>query len=217
MKFRINHLIAALLISSLPSLAGAAENAQPTTAAPAPAPAPAPASAQPTTKPLSGLSLLETPKAAQPQQVRIGYVDIPRVGTESKAGQASLAKAKERQTKLQNQIETKRKQLDKQKAALEAKAAAMSPGQREAKAKEFRKRVEEFQKFGMNADKELQALQEEINRKLFESIEQAATEVGKNKGLALVMIKRDLLYLADGVDAQDITEDIIKLLNADKK
>ncbi|MBI2353763.1 MAG: OmpH family outer membrane protein [Deltaproteobacteria bacterium] len=149
--------------------------------------------------------------AAQP--VRIGYVDINRIAGESALGKSSQAQAKERQGKFQARIETKRKQLDKQKAALEAKFATLTPPQREAKAKEFQKKVEEFQKFVMDAEKELQNIQEGLSKALFEAIEQAAAEYGKANGLALVVVKRELLYLASGVDSRDVTEGILALLN----
>ena len=116
---------------------------------------------------------------------------------------------------LQGQIEAKRKQLDKQKSAIEAKLKTLTPPQREAKAKEFQKKVEEFQKFGMNAEKELQTRQEEFSVKLFKAIEQASADLGKAKGLSLVVVKRELLYLGSGVDAQDVTDDVIKKI--DKK
>ncbi len=211
MSLCIKKLLTALLLCALPALAIAAESAQPADGSSKTAPTQtAPAA---TTSPAP--TVAELPKAQQP--VRIGYVDIARIGSESKLGKTSLTKAKDKQAKFQSQIEGKRKQLDKQKSALEAKFASLTPQQRETKAKEFQKKVEEFQKFGMNAEKELQSLQEEVQKKLFEAIEQAAVECGKNKGLALVVIKRELLYMADGVDAQDVSDDIIALLNAKNK
>ena len=50
--------------------------------------------------------------------------------------------------------------------------------------------------------------------KLFKAVEQASAELGKAKGLALVIVKRELLYLGSGVDAQDVTADIIALIDA---
>jgi outer membrane protein len=155
-----------------------------------------------------------TAAVAQPA-TRFGQVDVARVASESetaKAGQAQLAELKK---KLQTQIETKRKQLEKQKASLEEKLKSLTPQQREAKAKEFQKKVEEFQKFGMNAEKELQAKSEEFSEKLFKAIEQVSAEVGKAKDLALVVIKRELLFRNSNVDELDVTQDVIKKI--DKK
>jgi len=142
-------------------------------------------------------------------------VDIARIAAESETGKSEQAKIGDLKKKLQGQIEAKRKLLDKQKAAIEAKINTLTAQQREAKAKDFQKKVEEFQKFGMNAEKQLQARQEEFSDKLFKAIEQASAEIAKAKGLALVVIKRELLYLGSGVDAQDVTDDVIRQI--DKK
>lgn len=227
-------ILLALLICSLPSLGGAAEKAPTATetktaaplqtvvpAQPAPvvpltsspdqlpaAPALTPAAAAP------ALTLLpKATEAPKPQQLKLGYVDIARVGAESSLGKASAAQAKQKQEKFQAQLQAKRKQLDKQKAALEAQFPTLNPTQKEAKAKEFQKKVESFQKFGMGAEKELQTLQEDLGKAFNEAIEQAAMEYGKSNGLALVVVKREMLYLSSEVDVQDVSEGIIKLMN----
>lgn len=145
--------------------------------------------------------------------VKLGYADMAKISAESSLGKASQAQVKAKQEKLQHQVQSRRKQLDKQKASIEATIASLSPAQRESKAKEFQKKVEAFQKFAMNAEKELQTLQEGLSKSLYESIEQASVEYGKANNLALVVIKRELLYLANGVDAQDVSDGIIKLMN----
>jgi len=156
-----------------------------------------------------------TDGATAQQSTHLGHVDLARIAAESETGKAGQSQLADLKKKLQNQIEARRKQLDKQKTAIEAKLKTLSPQQREAKAKEFQKKVEEFQTFGINAEKQLQARQEEFSGKLFKAIEQASADLGKAKGLALVVIKRELLYLGSGVDAQDVTDEVIKKI--DKK
>lgn len=165
--------------------------------------------------PQDALSPAQKPLEASPaqQSTRLGHVDIARIAAESETGKAGQAQLIELKKKFQDQLETKRKQLDKQKSAIEAKLKALTAEQREAKGKEFQKKVEEFQKFGMNAEKELQTRQEEFSDKLFKAIEQASAELGKAKGLALVLIKRELLYLGSGVDAQDVTDGVITIID----
>ncbi len=155
---------------------------------------------------------VEAPKM-QPV-VKLGYADMAKISSESSLGKASQAQAKAKQEKLQAQVQAKRKQLDKQKSAIEATIASLTPAQREAKAKDFQKKVEAFQKFGTSAEKEFQALQEGLSKSLYEAIEQASVEYGKANNLALVVVKRELLYLANGVDAQDVSDGIIKLMDA---
>lgn len=204
MKRPLRLILFTLLTCVLATSAGAEEPA-----AIKPAPLPAAPQALPTSaqKPAEAVSIQHS--------THLGHVDIMRIGSESETGKAGQAELVEMEKRLRAKIEAKEKQLEKLKASIEAKLKTLTPAQREAKAKEFQKKVEEFQKFGMNAKKEFQAKQDEFSDKLFKAVEQASAEVGKAKGLALVVIKRELLYLANGVDAQDVTDDVIKKI--DKK
>lgn len=200
-------VLLALLICSLPTLGVAAESAPAAEVLKTPAPVQA-------APPADAAAAKKTPVSVKvAQSLRLGYADIARISTESALGKATKAQAKAKQEKLQAQLQTKEKHLVKQQDALKAKMASLAPAQREAKSKEFQKKVEEFQKFGQKAGQELQTLQEELSKTLFDTIEQAAVEYGKANGLSLVVIKRELLYLADGVDAQDVSDGIIKKMD----
>jgi len=207
MHVSIKKVLLALLICSLPSLGSAADIAP----AAETLKTPAPVVTAPKAEAPAVLKSSDTPKATP--SARIGYADIDKIQSESDLGKASLAQVKEKQEKLQGQIQTKEKQLSKQQDAIKAKIASMSAAQREAKAKEFQKKVDEYQKFVQNADKELQSLKIELAKKFGDALELAAQEYGKSKGLTLVVVKRELLYLANEVDTQDVSEGIIQIMN----
>jgi len=208
MKQPVRMILLTLLACSLSAAAGAAEGV-PDKQAPAPALLPAVPQA-------AAAPALKAPEPAPAQQpTHLGHVDIARIAAESETAKSGQAQIGDLKKKLQGQLEAKRKQLEKQRAAIEAKLKTLTAEQREAKGKEFQKKVEEFQKFGQNAEKQLQARQEEFTDKLFKAVEQASAELGKAKGLALVVIKREMLYLGSGVNAQDVTDEVIKKI--DKK
>ena len=170
-------------------------------------------------KPLAGLSLLSpavaTPAVPPPQaRVKIGVVDINRISIESAQGKAAQATMKEQQARLQKQVDAKKRQLEKMKADIERQLPALSPPQRQAKAREFQKKVEEMQKFGMNAEKGLMETQGRLTKELLHAIEQASVTVAKQKGLTVVVVKGELLYLDANVAPSDISDDIVKLINA---
>ncbi len=170
-------------------------------------------------KPLSGLSLLSPaivpPAAPAPQAiVKIGVVDINRISLESAQGKAAQATMKEQQARLQKQVDAKKRQLEKMKADIERQLPALSPPQRQAKAREFQKKVEEMQKFGMNAEKGLRETQGKLTKELLHAIEQAAVTVAKQQRLTAVAVKGELLYLDANVAPNDISDDIVKLINA---
>lgn len=165
--------------------------------------------------PLSLLPALPvtTPPAAIEPVTRLGLVDINRISAESDLGKAAQAQIKAQQTKLQKQVDSKQRQLEKAKLELERQMPALTPAQRTDKAKQFQKRVDEFQKFGMNAERGLQQTQERLTKNLLTAIEQAGSTIGKQKGLAAVVVTRELLYLASGVEVIDISEDVIRQAN----
>ena len=157
-------------------------------------------------------------KPATVQSARIGYVDIVRIGTESEQGKALRTLLNSKKEQLQSTFESKKKQLDKLKASIEASAAKSTPQQREAKSKEFQKKLEELQKLAQTSEGEFLAMQEKATTSLFEAIEQSAVAHGKANAFTAIIIKKDLLYSSTAVDAQDVTDALIKALNqADQK
>ncbi len=155
----------------------------------------------------------EQKKVGPYQTLRIGYLDITRIGNESSPGKAAQGRLKAKAEKYQSQIAAKQKQLEKQKAAIEAKLPSMLPEQRAAKAREFEKKVEEYRKFVQNAEKEMKPLEEELTRSLVGMIEKVASDYGKANGYAAIVVKKELLYQGSVVAVQDVTEDILKLVN----
>jgi outer membrane protein len=156
--------------------------------------------------------------AAQPAPpakpaLRFGYVDMNRFGSDSIPGKAISARLKEKSEKFQATIVSKQKQLEKQKKAIEAKIAQLSPEQRDAKAKEFQKKIEGFQKYVQSAEKEMRSLEQQLTIKLFEAVEKATTAYGKESGLIAITAKKELLYLGNGIEVVDVTSAIIERIN----
>lgn len=202
--------VAATLIGSV-TLSCAAESqagAAPALTAP-PAVPPQPQVAVPASPPVA------TPIPAPPVKAgaRIGYVDIMRIAEESAVGKASKARFKERSDKLQSQLNTKQKQLEKQKSTLEAKLPTLIPDQRGVKIKEYEKKVEEFRKFVKNAEKEMQPLQEELTRAITEATLAACASYGKENGFTAIAVRKDLLYVDAAYDSTDVTSEILTLMN----
>jgi outer membrane protein len=151
------------------------------------------------------------------QAAKVGYVDMTRVAADSVPGKAAAAEIKSRAGKIRSQIEAKQKQLEKQRAELETRMQTFTPKQREAKAKEFKKKIEDFQKFVQNAQKDLQTREGALLEKLYKSIEKAAGEYGKANGFTAVTAKKDLLYIEDNVEVTDITNEVVKMVNAEQE
>lgn len=149
--------------------------------------------------------------------IRIGYVDLARFGAETEAGKAAREKVRKKSERLENQVNARQKLLEKQKAALQVKLPSLPQKEQEAKAKEFEKRVEEHRKFLQSAEKEMKGYEAEVTRQLYQDIEDAATAFGKTNGYAAVIVRRDLLYIGSGVEGEDVTTKVLKIMNAKKE
>lgn len=164
--------------------------------------------------PTTQLQITESaPHPAAVQTARLGYVDIGRIAAESERGKELKAQLTSKKDQFQGKIDGKKKQIEKFKSSIEAKFAKMTPQQREAKSKEFQKKVEEFQKFARTAEEELLVLQDKETRMLYEAIEQSAVAHGKANGFDAIVVKKEMLYVGSLVNAQDVTDDLIKALN----
>lgn len=157
-------------------------------------------------------SQLET-KAAR-QSIKIGYVDITSIGSESDRGKALKTLLIGRQEQLQKKIDGKKKQIEKFKTSIESKIASMAPAEREAKSREFQKKLDEFQKFARKSEEDLFTLQQKETKVLYDEIEKSAVAYGSANGFALIVVKKELLYVGNSVDAEDVTEALIKALNS---
>lgn len=212
MTIMLKKLLLVTLVASFPALAAAADptpaaGAKPAAAAETPQKSPTAASTE--SKPSDA--------AAARQTTRIGFVDILRILNETERGKSVKAKLKGMKDKLQARIDAKRKQLEKLRASLEAKMPTLSPEQREPKAKEFQKelqkKAEEFQKFGKQLEEEFYTTQGKESKGLDDATEQAAVAYGKANGFAVIVVKKELLYVGDNIDAQDVTDALIKAMD----
>jgi len=154
-----------------------------------------------------------TSPATTETRFRVGYVDIMKIAAESDAGKVAKTHFEAKADRYKSQIDTKQKLLEKQKANLEAKLPTYTPEQRAAKIKAYEKKVDELKKALQAADQEMRPLQEELLKEVYGKIETVARAYGAANGFSVILEKRELLYLGKGVDAEDITEALIKELN----
>lgn len=196
MSHRFVCLLAAIIVSlPLLSCAATATPLAPAVVAPVP-----PAVTEPT-------ATLSSPSE---KRFRLGYVDIMKIAGESEAGKVAKAHFEAKADRYKVQIDTKQKMLEKQKANLEAKLPTYSPEQRAAKIKAYEKKVAELRKMLQKVDQEMRPMQEELIKEVYAKIEGAAQRYGAENSFSAIIEKRELLYLGKGIDAEDVTEALIK-------
>lgn len=145
---------------------------------------------------------------------RIGYAELAKIANESARGKAIQAQLKEKQAKLQADLEKKKQQLDKQYKAIEAQMPKLTPKQREEKIKGFQLKVEAAQKSAKEAEQALFALQDDLATALFKEVITLAETYGKANGFTAIVAKKELLFLAEGLTAQDVTAALSAALDA---
>lgn len=193
---------------------------------PAPMQPPAPQAAAPAavTQAASSAPAAPAPQASAPaseqvqaaagaKDIKLAYISLNRVATESPLGKAAATKFNETSKKLQAKLEAKQKQLEKQKSAIEAKIATMTPKERAAKAGEFQKKVEEFQKLVRSSELEAVELQASLNNDVYLKVRDVAVAYAKSNGYSIVVEEKSVLYLTDDLKPKDISDEIIKVLN----
>ncbi len=170
-----------------------------------------------TATPANTANQAPTVPAKSEPAVKIGFVDMVKIANESVPGKAAYADIKARTTKVKSRVEAKKKQLEKEKTEIEASIQSLTPQQRNAKAKGFQKKLEDFQKFVEKAQKELEARESELLGKLYKSIEKSANDYGKANGLAVIVSRKELLYIGENVNVKDITDEITKAVNTEQQ
>lgn len=160
-----------------------------------------------------------TPLSPPPTEpgVKIGVIDMAKIAGDSASGKAVYAKVKAKMEKLQKQIKSKETQLKKQKADIEAQMPSLAPIQRSAKANEFQKKLENFQSFIQKAEKDVRATETELLKNLYNSVAKSAADYGKTNGFAAIVINKELLFAGSSVAIQDLTAEIIKLIDGSGK
>lgn len=186
----------------------AAQPAATSPAAPAALAAPAaPAAASPAAPQAAPLAT-----AAGASDVKIGYINMNKIATESVQGKAATAKLSDKSDKVRKKLEAKQKQLEKQKKEIEAKLPTMTPKERAAKGEEFQKKMEDFQKLVRSSELEVMEYQDKLTAEMYQQIKEATVQFAKAGGYALIIEEKSVLYALDTLKPTNVTEEVIEVL-----
>jgi len=147
--------------------------------------------------------------------VKLGYIDMQRALNSSEAGKEAKEQLAARVKKYQDEINSKQEEIKKLKDDLEKQGMLLSESARASKEKDYQQRLKEFQRFTKDAQEELQGKDEEFTRKILEGMEKIIQEFGRKNGYTFIFVKNEGMLFAD--DKSDVTEEVLKLLNASRK
>jgi outer membrane protein len=162
---------------------------------------------------LAGLAALWwvlTPALAQaPQAARVGYVDLQRILARSQAGVQAREQLEKDKVGMQKQLDGHKVELDKLRDELEKKGQLLSAEARRDKQDQLERKLRDAQRLAGDLEKELQKKEQTMGAKILRELEGIFTKVGKEKGFALILERRQagVVY---GAAEVDVTEDVIK-------
>ena len=147
--------------------------------------------------------------------LKLGYIDMQRALNSSEAGKEAKEQLAARVKKYQDEINVKQEEIKKLKDELEKQGMLLSESARAAKEKDYQQRLKEFQRFTKDAQDELQGKDEEYTRKIIESMEKIIQDFGHKNGYTFIFVKNEGMLFVD--DKADVTDEVLKLLNASRK
>jgi outer membrane protein len=150
-------------------------------------------------------AFLLTPLWAAAAEFKVGVVDGMDVVSKSAAGKAVQAAIKRKSEELGKPFGQRRQDLAKEVENFQKQASLMKEDARKTKAAELEKKMQDFQKQGADAEKQLQQFQESQLAPLFQKLEGAVKTVAQQEKLDMVLDKRNagLLYMDPKLDITD--------------
>ncbi len=150
-------------------------------------------------------ALLLTPLWAAAAEFKVGVVDGMDVVSKSAAGKAVQSAIKRKSEELGRPFGQKRQDLAKEVQNFQKQASLMKEDARKTKGAELERRMQELQKQGADAEKQLQQFQESQLAPLFQKLEGAVKSVAQQEKLDMVLDKRNagLLYMDPKLDITD--------------
>jgi outer membrane protein len=159
--------------------------------------------------------LLFSPALGHAQEkIKIGYIDIQRVISESQAGKRARERFQAQVKKAEADIVKERQELDRLKSDLDKKGPLLKEDERRNIESDLQKRSVNLQRSMADHQQELQAKNNEMMADILKELEKIVNEVGKAEKFTLILERSQILYSDQGID---ITSKVIESYNSRAK
>jgi outer membrane protein len=148
--------------------------------------------------------------------LKIAYVDIQRAVNECNAGKDAKKVITKEVEKFQRLVADKQKELQTLKESLDKQTLMMTPDARASKEREYQNKLREFQRWGEDAQNEINQKRMEIERSISAGLIKVIQKIGVDEGYTLILEKNENIVLHIS-KALDITDRVIKANDAQKK
>ena len=148
--------------------------------------------------------------------VKIGSVDIQKAVNECKAGKEAKRALTQEVEKFQGLIAQKQKELQEMRETLERQGLMLNPEARAAREKELQDRVRDFQRWGEDAQNELNQKRMEMEKSISTGLQKLIQKLGADEGYTLIVEKNESIVLFAS-QSTDMTDLVIKAYDSQKK
>jgi outer membrane protein len=149
--------------------------------------------------------LLLTPMWAAAADFKVGVVDSMDIISKSAAGKGFQESMKRKTEELGKPFAQRQKDLTKEVEDFQKQASVMKEDARKAKTAELEKKMQDVQRQGADAEKQLQQFQEQQLAPLKQKLDGAVKSVAQQEKLDMVLDSRSsgLLYMDPKMDITD--------------
>lgn len=152
--------------------------------------------------------------ASAQEGIKIGFIDIQRVISESQAGKQAKERFQAQVKKAEADVVKERQDLEKLRADMEKKGPLLKDEERRNLEADYQRRSVNLQRAMSDYQQELQQKNNEMMSDILKQLEQIVTEVGKADKFTLILERSQILYSDQGID---ITNKVIESYNSRMK
>jgi outer membrane protein len=145
------------------------------------------------------------------EPIKIGYVDVQRVGSSSNAGRIAKEKFQVEVKRVETGLLKKKKELERMKSDIEKKSLLMNELERRNLKRDYQRSVRSYQIKMRDYQEELRERENEIVALVLKDIQQVVVELGRKEKFSFIMQKEQFIYADQTVD---LTDRVIKLVNS---
>jgi outer membrane protein len=159
------------------------------------------------------LGLSWTPGMAQ-DRMKIGYIDVRRVVTESAPGKRAGERLQAQYKKAEADALRERQDLERLRTDLEKKGPLLKEEERRNLESDFQKRSVILQRTMGDLQQEIQSKEREMMQDILKDLEGIVNDFGKAEKFTLILDRSQILFGEQGID---VTNKVIETFNSRAK
>jgi outer membrane protein len=148
------------------------------------------------------------------ERIKIGYIDIQKVISESQAGKRARDRFQSQVKKAEADILKERQDIERLKSDLDKKGPLLKDEERRNIEIDLQKRSVNLQRSMSDHQQELQVKNNEMMSDILKELEKIVNEVGRAEKFTLILERSQILYSDQGID---ITSKVIETYNGRAK